>query len=143
MIPKRHWNRSSWMNRAADSASGAGNARGELETAYSQSETAQQDLEALKAEYENDRDAKIAEDQQVEAEIQQIYAQLAAQQQAAEEAQQANNNDGSSSLDGSDSSSSSTVTVDTGEPQFPLAASGIFDHYLGIWFQMGQQPYRH
>lgn len=94
------------------------NARGELETAYSQSETAQQDLEALKAEYENDRDAKIAEDQQVEAEIQQIYAQLAAQQQAAEEAQQANNNDGSSSSDGSDSSSSSTVTVDTGDLSF-------------------------
>ena len=51
-------------------------------TAYSESETAQQDMEALKAEYESDRDAKIAEDQQVEAEIQQIYAQLAAQQAA-------------------------------------------------------------
>ena len=95
------------------------NARAELETAYSESETAQQDMEALKAEYESDRDAKIAEDQQVEAEIQQIYAQLAAQQAAAQQAQQqASNSSSSSSSDSSGSSAGSTAVVNTGDLSF-------------------------
>lgn len=104
-------------------------AQAELEDAYSKSETAEQDMEALKAEYESDRDAKIAEDKQVESEIQAFYAELAKKQAAAEAAAKA-------AQQSSSSSSSTQTVVNTGSLSFrwPLPGySMITSGYGARW----------
>ena len=79
-----------------------------LEEAYSKSKTAQEDLEALRAQYENDLDGMLAEEAAVEAELQEFYAEQARQQAAAQQ----------SSSGSSSSSSSQQQIVDTGDLSF-------------------------
>ncbi len=68
-----------------------------LEAAYQESKTAQEDMEALKAQYEDDLASALAEEQKVENEIQAFYAEQARkQQEAQQEAQQAAQANGSS-----------------------------------------------
>lgn len=59
-----------------------------LETAYKESKTAQEDMEALKAQYEDDLASALAEEQRVEDEIQAFYAEQARKQQEAQQAAQ-------------------------------------------------------
>lgn len=61
-----------------------------LEEAYQESKTAQEDMEALKAQYEDDLASALAEEQKVEDEIQAFYAEQARKQQEAQQAAQAN-----------------------------------------------------
>ncbi len=69
-----------------------------LEEAYKESESAQEDMEALKAQYEEDLQSALDLERQVEAEIQAFYAEQAKKQQAAQQAAQ-------------QSGSSSTTTI--------------------------------
>lgn len=63
-------------------------AQSNLEVAYSKSKSAQQDLEALKAQYEEDLAAAKAQDEAVESEIQAFYAEQARKAAEAEKARQ-------------------------------------------------------
>ena len=63
-------------------------AQSNLEVAYSKSKSAQEDLEALKAQYEEDLAAAKAQDEAVESEIQAFYAEQARKAAEAEKARQ-------------------------------------------------------
>lgn len=69
-----------------------------LEEAYQESKTAQEDMEALKAQYEDDLASALAEEQQVEEEIQAFYAEQARKQQEAQQAAQANGSSTSNNI---------------------------------------------
>lgn len=69
-----------------------------LETAYKESKTAQEDMEALKAQYEDDLASALAEEQKVEDEIQAFYAEQARKQQEAQQAAQANGSSTSTNI---------------------------------------------
>ena len=69
-----------------------------LEEAYQESKTAQEDMEALKAQYEDDLASALAEEQQVEEEIQAFYAEQARKQQEAQQAAQANGSSTSTNI---------------------------------------------
>ncbi len=66
-----------------------------LEKAYEESKTAQEDMEALKSQYEDDLASALEEEQQVEAEIQAFYAEQAKKQQAAQQQAAQNSSSGS------------------------------------------------
>ena len=63
-------------------------AQSNLEVAYSKSKSAQEDLEALKSQYEEDLAAAKAQDEAVESEIQAFYAEQARKAAEAEKAKQ-------------------------------------------------------
>ncbi len=63
-------------------------AQSNLEVAYSKSKSAQEDLEALQAQYEDDLAAAKAQDEAVESEIQAFYAEQARKAAEAEKARQ-------------------------------------------------------
>lgn len=69
-----------------------------LEEAYQESKTAQEDMEALKAQYEDDLASALAEEQKVEDEIQAFYAEQARKQQEAQQAAQANGSSTSTNI---------------------------------------------
>ena len=69
-----------------------------LEEAYKESKTAQEDMEALKAQYEDDLASALAEEQKVEDEIQAFYAEQARKQQEAQQAAQANGSSTSTNI---------------------------------------------
>ena len=66
-----------------------------LEKAYEESKTAQEDMEALKSQYEDDLASALEEEKQVEAEIQAFYAEQAKKQQAAQQQAAQNSSSGS------------------------------------------------
>ena len=66
-----------------------------LEKAYEESKTAQEDMEALKSQYEDDLASALEEEQQVEAEIQAFYAEQAKKQQATQQQAAQNSSSGS------------------------------------------------
>lgn len=69
-----------------------------LEEAYQESKTAQEDMEALKAQYEDDLASALAEERKVEDEIQAFYAEQARKQQEAQQAAQANGSSTSNNI---------------------------------------------
>lgn len=66
-----------------------------LEKAYEESKTAQEDMEALKSQYEDDLASALEEEKQVESEIQAFYAEQAKKQQAAQQQAAQNSSSGS------------------------------------------------
>ncbi len=103
-----------------------------LEEAYSKSKSAQEDLEELKARYENDRASALAEEKQVESEIQEFYAEQARKQAAAEAAAKA----AAAQAQNGSSAAASIPKVDAGNLSFrwPLPGySYISSPYGSRW----------